>query len=230
MGVFPSRLHRSAVPCVHLTLASSEFFRVFTPQAPWMGRAGPRNGCPEGSTHGNIEWVFGRERKRKGSRGWRLPPLPISMFGSALMQILRFRFLSTSFSLFKLVPAGVGMRRRILSCNSNAGEGFWSFVHIPAEPCSGHRLLKGFAHRSKPAVNRYSIPRLRSRTGSEGLEGQVRGCCRLAVVTLASLTLGLNPETKLLFTSANDTYVSFVFQAGWSREEACSRQQMMRMH
>ena len=174
-----SRLHRSAVPCVHLTLASSEFFRVFTPQAPWMGRAGPRNGCPKGSTHGNIEWVFGREGKERGAgdgacRRYRYPCLAV--------QILRFQFLSTSFSLFKLVPAGVGMRRRILSCNSNAGEGFWSFVHIPAEPCSGHRLLKGFAHRSKPAVNRYSIPRLRSRTGSEGLEGQVRRCCRLAVV------------------------------------------------
>jgi len=50
----------------------------------------PCNGCPnlKGPTHGNIEWVFGRERKRKGecnrkrhvrSRGWRLPPLPMKI-------------------------------------------------------------------------------------------------------------------------------------------------------
>ena len=87
MGVFPSRLHRSAVPCVHLTLASSEFF------FERMGAAVPATAAlkaPTATSNGFLE-EKGKEKASaiesgmcpgEGSRGWRLPPLPInSAFG-----------------------------------------------------------------------------------------------------------------------------------------------------
>src|ERR1700733_11563049 len=56
MGVFPSRLHKSAVPCVHLTLASSECFSSFL-----------RSSALDGSCHNSSKNGFCEKGKEKAS-------------------------------------------------------------------------------------------------------------------------------------------------------------------
>src|ERR1700733_7434317 len=56
MGVFPSHLHKSAVPCVHLTLASSKCFSSLL-----------RSSALDGSCHNSSKNGFWEKGKEKAS-------------------------------------------------------------------------------------------------------------------------------------------------------------------